>query len=55
MVTKSSLSWLSSDENVELSFMLEVFIVEVAEHQLVLQDHPLEKYREVLEIYVQQV
>ena len=55
MVAEYFLSWLGSDENVELCFMSEIVIVEVAEYHLILQYHSLEEDREVLEIYVQQV
>ena len=55
MVAEYFLSWLGSDENVELGFMSEFVIVEVAEYHLILQYHSLEEDREVLEIYVQQV
>jgi hypothetical protein len=52
MVAEYFLSWLGSDENVELGLMSEVVIVEVAEYHLFLQYHSLEEDREVLEIYV---
>jgi hypothetical protein len=55
MVVEYILSWLGSDENVELGLMFEVVIVEVAKYHLILQYHSLEEDREVLEIYVQQV
>lgn len=55
MVAEYFLSWLGSDENVELGLMSEVVIVKVAEYHLFLQYHSLEEDREVLEIYVQQV
>ena len=55
MVAEYFLSWLGSDENVELGFISEIVIVEVAEYHLILQYHSLEEDREVLEIYVQQV
>ena len=55
IVAEYFLSWLGSDENVELGFMSEVVIVEVAEYHLFLQYHSLKEDREVLEIYFQQV
>lgn len=55
MIAEYFLSWLGSDENVELGLMSEVVIVEVTEYHLFLQYHSLEEDREVLEIYVQQV
>lgn len=55
MVAEYFLSWLGSDENVELGLMSKVVLVEVAEYHIILQYHSLEEDREVLEIYVQQV